>query len=175
MLKIVIVGEEVENKMTFDPTGKERMKMTESETIYRYIHAGKGEVTLVSPQSLKAHSYSFEQPTNPAQFPENTIFVYVLHNGHKMYLGMLDGSGFKMTRGSSFGEDTESVKGARYIVKMANRQDVVDKDLMHLYHSGKCCMCGRTLESDKAMKRGIGRCCLKKFNIALGATPWDGN
>lgn len=161
--------------MVFDPTGKDRQKMTDSQTIYRYIHAGKGEVTLVSPQSLKAHSYVFSTPRNANEFPENTIFVYVLHNGHKIYLGMLDGSGFRLTPKSSFGEDTEAVRGARYIIKMANRQDVVDKDLMHLYHSGRCCYCGRTLESDKAMKRGIGRCCLQKYNIQLEAVPWDGN
>jgi len=161
--------------MTFDPTNKERMKMTNSGTIYRYIHAGKGEVTLVAPTTLKAHSYSFECPANAKQFPENTIFVYVLHNGHKMYLGMLDGSGFRLTNKSSFTDDTESVKGARYIVKMSNRQDLVDKGLMHLYHSGRCCKCGRPLESDKAMKLGIGKCCLKKFNASLEAVPWDGN
>ena len=161
--------------MTFDPTGKEERLMTNSEIIYRYLHGGNGEVTLVSPRTFKAHSYVFARPSNVIQFPENTIFVYVLHEGHRMYLGMLDGSGFRLTGKSTFGEDTESVKGARYIVKMANRQDVVDKKAMHLYHSGRCCKCGRPLSSSKAMKLGIGRCCLKMYNESLARVPWDGN
>lgn len=161
--------------MIFDPTGKEQTRMTSSEAIYRYIHAGRGEVTLVAPNSLKAHSYVFAQPRDATQFPENTIFVYVLHNRHRMYLGMLDGSGFRLTAKSSFGEDTEAVRGARYIVKMANRQDLVDKNLMHLYNSGRCCYCGRPLESGKAMAIGIGKKCMKKYNISLGVVPWDGN
>ena len=62
--------------MTFDPTNKERMKMTNSETIYRYIHAGKGEVTLVAPTTLKAHSYSFECPANANSFLR-TQYLYM--------------------------------------------------------------------------------------------------
>ena len=75
--------------MQFDPTGKESQLMTDSKVIYRYLHGGKGEVTLVSPRSWKAHSYKFLKPSNERDFPEDTIFVYVMHEGRKMYLGML--------------------------------------------------------------------------------------
>ena len=161
--------------MIFDPTGKENCLMTDSKVIYRYLHGGKGEVTLVSPRSNKAHSYKFLKPANERDFPEDTIFVYVLHEGHKMYLGMLAGSEFRRTAKSSFGEDTEAVKGARYIVKMANRQDVVDARRMELYHSGKCCYCGRPLESAKYLNYGIGKKCMQYYNIQLMKEPWDGN
>ena len=161
--------------MTFDATGKEKQLMTDASAIYRYIHAAEGEVTLVSPRTMKAHAYVFAEPKNKRDFPEDTIFVYALHNGHKMYLGLMDGSGFRRTQKSNFSEDTEIMKGARYIVKMASRQDVVNQKAMLLYHSGKCCMCGRKLDSDKALAQGIGSKCLKRYNIHLSETPWDGN
>lgn len=161
--------------MTFDPTGKEKWLMTDCNTIYRYIHGRHGEVTLVSPRTHKAHTYYFCPPSNARDFPEDTIFGYVLHDGHKIYLGMLDGSGFRRTRNSSLSEDTEAMKGIRYIVKMANRQDIVDSKAMLLYHSGKCCMCGRSLETKHALELGIGKKCLTKYNIQLNKVPWDGN
>ena len=162
--------------MIFDPTGKEKRLMTDSSSIYRYIHAGKGEVTLVSPMSLKAHSYLFKQPADSGSFPADTIFVYVIHEGHSMYIGMLDNQyGFRLTNKSAFGEHTEAVKGARYIVKMASNQNLVDKRSMLLYHSGRCCKCGRLLRSDKALKLGIGRCCIKFYEELSQKEPWDGN
>lgn len=161
--------------MTFDPTGKENCLMTDSSVIYRYLHGGNGKVTLVNPNTLKAHSYKFLKPTNEKEFPEDTIFVYVLHEGHKMYLGMLSGSDLRRTSKSSFSEDTEAMRGARYIVKMANRQDVVNANMMHLYHAGTCCCCGRQLESPKALAQGIGKKCLQVYNIKMMKVPWDGN
>ena len=161
--------------MIFDPTGKDDNLMLDSRTICRYIHAGKGEVTLVSPQSNKAHTYLFAKPNDERQFPENTIFVYTLHDGHKIYLGMLDGNGFRMTARSRFDADTEVVKGARYIVAMSIRQDLVDKKKMNLYHSGRCCLCGKKLSGQAGLKHGIGKLCLKKYNIKLNKVPWDGN
>lgn len=161
--------------MTFNPEGKENCLMTDSKVIYRYLHGGLGEVTLVSPKTNKAHTYNFLKPKNEKEFPEDTIFVYVLHDGHKMYLGMLSGSDFRRTSKSSFDEDTEAMKGARYIVKMANRQDLVDTKQMLLYHAGTCCCCGRKLDSEKALALGIGKKCLQRYNIKLMKTPWDGN
>lgn len=161
--------------MTFDPTDKEDCLMLDSSVIYRYIHGGDAEVTLVHPPSNYAHAYAFCKPKNELDFPEGTIFAYVLHNGHKMYLGMLSGNGFRRTQKSNFDEDTEAMKGVRYIVRMANEQNLVDKELMHLYHSGRCCCCGRKLSGKKSMKAGIGRKCLARFNKKLEEYPWDGN
>ena len=161
--------------MIFDPTGKDDCLMLNSEIIYRYIHGGNATVTLAVPATMKAHTYVFSRPRNPREFPEDTIFVYILHNDHKMYLGMLTGQGFRRTAKSSFDEDTEAMKGARYIIKMSLRQDLVDKRLMNLYHSGLCCVCGRPLTSTKALHRGIGKKCLQRYNISLTKVPWDGN
>ena len=163
--------------MIFNLNGKQDRLMTSSSVIQRYLTAGRGEVTLVSPRSMKAHKYAFSSPRNKEDFPDNTIFVYVFHENHKFYLGMYDRFGFRLTRNSHFGEDTEAVKGARYIVRMAEDQKLVDRKAMLLYHSGKCCKCGRKLDSFDALKEGIGRKCLKKYNdlISVQESPWDGN
>ena len=160
--------------MIFNPEGKEQCLMTDSKVIYRYLHGGKGEVTLVSPRTYKAHRYCFFQPSDTKRFPEDTIFVYVSHESHLMYLGMLSGNDFRRTAKSSFSEDTEAMKGARYIVRMSNRQDLVDNRKMLLYHSGRCCCCGRPLKS-KALADGIGKKCLQRYNMHLDEVPWDGN
>ena len=161
--------------MTFDPTGKDEMLMTDSKVIYRYLHGGKGVVTLVNPTTFKAHTYKFLKPANDRQFPEDTIFVYVMHEGRRHYLGMLTGSDLRRTAKSSYNEDTEAMKGARYIVKMSNRQDMVDTKMMHLYHSGRCCYCGKPLSAEWGMSQGIGKKCLQKYNIKMMKVPWDGN
>ena len=160
--------------MIFDPTDKEEQLMLDSKVIYRYIHAGKGQVTLVNPNSLNAHSYKFLKPKDSRSFPENTIFVYCIHEDHLAYLGMLDGSGIRRTRRSSFDEHTEAMKGARYIVKMASNQDLVDARQMDLYHSGRCALCGRPLRGN-SIKEGMGPKCRKLYNEELMKVPWDGN
>ena len=161
--------------MIFNPDGKDNLLMTDSKVIYRYLHGGAGTVTLANPNTWKAHSYAFLKPVNERDFPEDTIFVYVIHDNRRIYLGLLSGSEFRLTAKSTFGEDTEAVKGARYIVKMANRQDLVDKRLMNLYHSGKCCICGRPLSGNKSLDSGIGKKCTCYYNARLEKVPWDGN
>lgn len=161
--------------MIFNPLGKDDCLMLDSKVIYRYLHAGKGVVTLAHPTTWKAHSYAFLYPKNSKEFPEGTIFVYVLHEGHKLYLGMLDGSNFRTTSRSKFTEDTESVRGARYIVSMANKQCLVDRREMNLYHSGKCCKCGRSLTAGSSMTQGIGKKCLRKYIEIANKVQWDGN
>lgn len=161
--------------MYIDTTKIPYTLMTDSQAIHRYLHGGAGEVTLASPRSGKAHTYAFLRPRNSRDFPPDTIFVYVVHEGHRMYIGMLSGEDFRLTAKSRFGPDTEAVKGAYYIVKMANRQDVVDTKQMNLYHHNTCCFCGRPLKTTKALQAGIGRKCIAKYNEYISQVPWDGN
>lgn len=162
--------------MLFDSRGKENLILKDSKVIHRYIHAGKGELILQSP-SGKAHKYLFLSPMNTADFSEDTIFVYCIHNDKRFYLGMLQDTEpwFRRTSRSAFGEDTEAVKGARYIAKMANNQELVDNTPMKLYQSGRCCKCGRKLSVPSEISAGIGRKCLRKYNQFIEAIPWDGN
>ena len=160
--------------MVFDPTGKENLLMTEASCINRFIHAGKGELTLVAP-SLNAHTYRFLSPSRPEEFEPNTIFAFVLHDGHKYYLGRLTNQGVVHTRNSSFSPECDSFKGAQYIAYMAASQSLVDKTPMKIYQSGRCCMCGRELVSGKTLKLGIGPKCAKRWEEISSRTSWDGN
>lgn len=160
--------------MKFDPAGKDDMLMDSASDIYRVIHAGKGQVTLVAP-SNNAHSYKFLAPTNIGDFDEGTIFVYVLHENHTMYVGKLTEGGVILTRNSRFCADTEAYKGANYIARMASSQELTDKTPMRLYNNGKCCKCGRSLTSTDTRKIGIGNKCLKKYEIISAKVKWDGN
>jgi len=161
--------------MEFDPTGKENYRMTSCQVINRYIHGGKGQVVLYSPTTKKAHMYAFLSPKNSSEFPEGTLFVYAIHEGHKIYLGLVKDDKFRLTARSTFGEDTEAVKGANYILKMAISQRIADSDKMELYHSGKCCVCGRSLRGARSVSKGIGQKCLQKYNIRTAKAEWDGN
>ena len=164
--------------MNFDPEGKDNLILKNSEIISRYIRAGKGELVLRSPSGT-AHKYAFLEPKDVKSFPEGTIFVYIYHNDKRYYLGMLDKNkdtlSLRRTTRSCFNEDTDAVRGARFIFKMANDQALVNRTPMTLYQSGRCCKCGRPLELEETLAGGIGKRCLAKYNILQDKEPWDGN
>ena len=161
--------------MIFDINSDNYTLFADSETIKRYITAGKGVVTLVAP-SGKAHSYSFERPKNEKDFDEDTIFVYTLHEGRKHYTGKFTyGKYFNLTRNSKFDPETEAVKGAMFITRMANDQSLVISTPMKLYHTDKCAYCGTTLRSKKAIELGLGRVCYKRYLEKLNRVKYNGN
>lgn len=130
-----------------------------SENIKKYIHGGRGVVTLKAP-SGKKHTYIFAKPKNSYGFPDDVLFVFALHEGKKQfYVGMVEKDQFRLTQNSRFLPDTEIVKGAKYIMKMANIPGF--ETPMELYHEGMCCFCGRQLKSTKSMSVGIGPKCMK--------------
>lgn len=141
---------------------KQEQIFTSAASIRSYIHGGRAEVLLVAPSGL-CHKYLFECPKDREAFPPNYTFVYVIHEDHKFYIGLLDGNRFRVTAHSKWNADTPIVKGAFYISYMAMSQELVDKTQMVLMHTGRCCRCGRTLTSTKALKAGIGRNCAKYF------------
>lgn len=140
-------------------------RLTDSAAILRCIHAGKGTLALVNAESLKHHTYYFSSPSDPDEFEPGTIFVYCKHeSGGRNYVGKLDKDRVRLTRRSNYGVHTEAVKGANYIVKMANDPIKAADGRMMLYTEGRCCMCGRPLTESKSLHRGIGKKCLKIYN-----------
>lgn len=145
-------------------------QFSKSEDIRNYIHGGKGVLLLEAP-SGKHHRYCFTIPREYEKFDKGTMFVYILcHNGYKSYVGMVENDVFRLTRHSKFAYDSEIVKGAFYIMKMSNNQNLVDTTPMKLYHMGVCCRCGRELTTLSSIKSGIGPKCKKKLEI-----PYIGN
>ena len=146
-------------------------QFTDSTVIRSYIYGKRGKVLLVSP-SGKCHLYLFNRPKRN-NFPEDVRFVYCVHTGHQdildvteNYLGMIENGKFRCTLNSRFDDDAEVVKGAKYIVRMANEQELVDTTKMRLYNTGICAYCGRPLESEKSIRVGYGPRCLRKKKAA---------
>lgn len=131
-----------------------------SESIRNYISGGRGIVTLESPTG-KHHTYAFNAPREPTEFPENTLFVYdQVKSGVWLYVGMVDSKlNFRLTRSSIWNNDCEIVKGVKYILKMA--KGCIVSTPMVLYHCGICSVCGRKLTSPKSILQGIGPTCRK--------------
>ena len=128
-----------------------------------YLKGGAGRLILISP-SKQGHTYLFERPTNPAEFPPGTIFVSCIHEDHKMYIGVMENFVLRLTRSSRFLPDADVTKGAQYITYMARSQDLINNTPMLLIHTGVCCRCGRPLSQHEALLRGYGRRCGKLLN-----------
>lgn len=136
-----------------------RHQMTDNSIICRYINGGRGVVTLEAP-SGKSHTYMFRKPINSSEFPEDVVFVYAVHDKEKLfYIGMIEDRYFRLTRNSRFLEDTEIVKGAKYIMRMAYIPHHAEQSSMKLYHEGICCRCGRPLTTEKSVDAGVGKKC----------------
>ena len=138
-----------------------RTQITDSHILHRYIHGGRGILTLEAP-SGKSHTYAFRKPNNASEFPDDVIFVYALHDECKLfYIGMMENGIFRLTHHSRFLEQNEIVKGAKYIVKLSHKPKF--NSPMKLYHEGICCRCGRPLTAESSLKQGIGKNCKKEF------------
>lgn len=138
-------------------------KLEGCEAIRNYIYGGRGIVTLKAP-SGKQHTYAFWKPTDDKSFPDDIRFVYAIHDGvKKFYIGMIEQGEFRLTNNSRFLPDTEIVKGARYIMRMATVENMVTP--MELWHEGMCCFCGRKLTSEKSLSTGIGPKCSRRLEL----------
>lgn len=136
--------------------------LTDPDAITQYIHGGRGIVMLQSP-SGKSHTYMFSKPVNPSTFPDDVIFVFAVHEGVKQfYIGMIELDEFRLTKHSRFLPDTEIVRGAQYIIRMADHY--IENNKMQLWHMGVCARCGRKLSTEKSILTGIGPKCMRKLN-----------
>lgn len=142
----------------------DNLKITDSQMLHEYIYGGRAELTLIGPAGT-AHNYLFAEPRNSDDFPPDIRFVYVLHEDKKFYLGMLDQDVFRCTSHSRFDETAETVKGAKYIARLANNQLMLNTTQMRLYQSGRCARCGRLLDSEDAIKRGFGKKCWNAYQV----------
>ena len=137
-------------------------KLDGKDNIKNYVLQGRGVVTLKSPTG-KHHSYFFKKPVHESNFPEGTRFVYTLGSGAIWhYTAMLeyDHKIIRPTFNSYYSELTEEFQGAKYIVKMMNKD--MSNSPMELYHEGVCANCGRKLTNPKSLKTGFGPKCYKK-------------
>ncbi len=144
----------------------DRYMIENKEALRNCMFGGRGYVCLVAP-SNKGHAYKFNKPQNRDQFPDDVIFVSVLHESKYFYIGMIERGKFRLTKNSRFDEDTESVKGVKYLMRMIDEDKFFESSPMRVYHSGRCSVCGRKMASSKAIKAGAGPKCLKKLRDRL--------
>ena len=135
---------------------------TDSNILNTYLYGGDAVVTLESPSGTK-HTYVYSKPKDSDSFPIDTRFVYCLHGTKRFYLGMIDQDRFRLTRNSRFTEDTDIVKGAKYIENLRKNQVFLDSSPMKIYHNFRCARCHRLLTDEKAIKLGYGKKCYKKL------------
>lgn len=145
----------------------DRYRITSVSTLKNCMFGGRGLVCLVAP-SNKAHTYRFSKPRNTDDFPDDVIFVNVLHERKYFYLGMIERGKFRLTKNSRFLEDTESVKGVKYLMDMIDNEELFSKSSMRFYHAGKCACCGREMRSAKAISAGVGPKCLNRLKAKIG-------
>lgn len=144
----------------FNFTRNENNVFNSSEDLKLYLSAGKGCIELKSP-SGKFHDYLFSKP-NSTYFPEDVIFVYAIHRDSKLfYIGMIERGIFRLTNNSRFLNDTEIVRGARYIIKLSKSEYLFQTSKMTITHLGICGRCGRRLHSNSY--QGFGYKCYKKM------------
>ena len=149
-------------KLTYEIDPK--LKITDSTMLREYVYGNNAELTMVGPAGT-AHTYYIAQPRNASDFPPDIRFVYVFHDDTKFYLGMIEDGRFRCTKNSRFDESCETVKGAFYIIKLMNDQQLLDRTAMRLYQSGKCARCGRPIDSEYGLLRGFGKSCWQKHQI----------
>lgn len=136
---------------------------TDSNILNIYLYGGYATVTLEAP-SGNSHTYMYLKPRDTEAFPPDVRFVYCLHDGTtKFYLGMLEQDRFRLTKNSRFQEDTDIVKGARYIEKLRKNQNILSRTPMKIYHNCRCGKCNRLLTDEKYIHIGFGKKCYKKL------------
>ena len=151
------------NKNKIYPENETRLM--HADDILRYISGGRGVVKLEAP-SGNCHYYVFRRPVNPSRFPDDVLFVYALHDFEKeFYLGMIERGQFRLTSNSRFLPDTDIVKGAYYIIRMAKSDTFTSRSPMKLYHEGMCSVCGRPLTDHDSLRIGLGRHCKKRVKL----------
>lgn len=134
----------------------------ENDILNQYLMGGQAVVTLESPSGVK-HTYLYAKPKNTNYFPDDTRFVYALHQQvQQFYIGMIEMDKFRLTQNSRFLNDTDIVKGVLYIEKLRKNQISLHKSLMKIYHEGTCARCGRRLINKESIEIGFGPKCKRK-------------
>ena len=132
--------------------------------LLNFIQGGKAYVTLLSLTTNVHYTYEIvkaKKHNNPSF--GDTYFVSVLFNekDEYTYVGYIRNNQFMYGSGKSlFAADAPSILAFRYLLSLAveNRESAKIK----LFHSGKCCRCGRKLTHPESLETGIGPECGKR-------------
>jgi hypothetical protein len=117
------------------------------------LFAGRATLTLVSSVTDTRYTYKVVKK-------DNLYFVKLLMNGDQYnYIGYIKHNIFKWSKKSFVSKDSKSFKAFNYLIRNINNDKNLEK--LIIYHSGKCCKCGKELTTPDSIKYGLGPICRK--------------
>jgi hypothetical protein len=129
----------------------------------RFITAGNAVVTLESKATKKWYTYKVTAVPDR----DNQWWVKVLsgpdNTADYVYLGMINGVGFKLTKASKFPASSIPVRGFNYLWRHLEAGELPDD--MEVHHEGRCGRCNRVLTTPESITRGIGPECAGKMGL----------
>jgi hypothetical protein len=136
------------------------MQLLENDRIKEFVLGGNALITLESGKTGCHFTYKITKSKND----ENLYFIKNLRGSDNqndyVYVGCFfaDTRQFvveKSYRDKDVNSWPKSIRAIRYLFN--NLDDV--PYLLHVFHNGKCCRCGRTLTTPESIRRGIGPEC----------------
>lgn len=136
------------------------MQQLENDKIKDFVLGGNALITIESGKTGKHFTYKIQRSKNDS----NLYFIKSLRGPDNLndytYVGCYfsDTKTFvveKSYRNADVSSWPKSIRSIRYLFN--NLDDV--PYLLHVYHNGRCCRCGRTLTTPESIRKGIGPEC----------------
>jgi hypothetical protein len=135
-----------------------------AQDITTAVFAGNATITLVSGKSGKRFTYKITQGDEKDGQP-GPFFVKVLtgqdNTNDYTYAGIWTKNGVKPTKNSKIGTEADSMKLINWALP-----HIVGGYLptnVEVWHTGRCCRCGRLLTVPESVAHGIGPDCAEKM------------
>lgn len=130
----------------------------------QFILGGKAIFTLESGITGRRYTYKI---VNSKYRPEQLIVKLLVGSDNTKNYKAIGSIYRNSLRFDDFGFLTYDSYPMRAIKFFLEHIDNIPKAL-HVYHSGRCCFCGRKLTTPEAVKRGYGRKCAKAKGLPYG-------
>jgi hypothetical protein len=141
----------------------EKMVQLENDRIKQFVLGGNATITIESGKTGRHFTYKIRRSEND----DNLYFIKNLRGSDNendyVYVGCFFSDTKKFVVEKSY-RDKEvsswptSIRAIRYLFN--NLDDV--PYMLHVYHEGRCCRCGRILTTPESIKKGIGPECEKE-------------
>ena len=138
------------------------MVQLENDRIKEFVLGGNATITIESGKTNRHFTYKVRRSEND----DGLYFIKNLRGPDNaqdyVYVGCFYADTKKFVVAKSY-RDREvdswptSIRAIRYLF---NNLDKVP-DILHVYHEGRCCRCGRTLTTPESIRKGIGPECEK--------------
>lgn len=128
----------------------------------QYVFAGKAIFTLESKQTGRRYTYKITKSKTGDYYFANLMFGNNNETDYR-YIGLLTEDGLVVTKGSHHPNDSYPVNALNYFMK-CTKVDSFPPSL-GIYHSTRCCHCGKLLTTPESIEKGIGPECEKIIGL----------